>query len=152
MLRKMMVLGAISSIVGCSSPGPMQSLFGPIDTPVFEAIALDSVGESSSEILFKSTNAILYRNGELDYFTASVFFVTEKGAYASSWDLNSYQYNLLAKVPIESIDDVYYKTVERDFAPDVDLLVIRKKSKEEVGFTINGSSAAKTILEELISK
>lgn len=149
-LRKLLYLTIFSILTGCSSSGPMQTPLGPINTPVFDSIALATARDGSNEIKFKTQNAMLYKNGNLNYFVTSVFFITENGVYAASWDTQSYQYNLIVRIPMEKIKRVYYKTYVRDYFPDLDLLIIEKSENESVGFYIGGSSAAKSILDEMI--
>ncbi|MDD9158404.1 hypothetical protein PVK64_19755 [Aliivibrio sp. S4TY2] len=151
-LRKLLCLVVFFTLTGCSSPGPMQTPLGPINTPVFDSIALATAKDGTSEVKFKTQNAMLYKNGDLSYFVTSVFFITENGVYVASWDTQSYQYNLIVRIPVENIKRVYYKTYVRDYLPDLDLLVIETIEKENIGFYIGGSSAVKSILDEMIPK
>ena len=149
MIRQLAILICLTSLVGCSTPGPMQTTFGPINTPVFDAIVLDAINSNTPKVKFKSNSFIFYQNGDVSYFSPNVFIVTEDGVYDVWWDSVAYKYNLLAKIPLNNIGEIYYKTYEREYLPDIELLIIKTKNNDELGFSISGSSVAKSILDEM---
>ncbi len=146
MKKGFMVLGCLVALSGCASPGPMQTVQGPINTPAFEPIVLDTIKDGSESVLFKEYTT-LYEGEELQSW--GVFFITEHGAYMGVWDLSGYRYNLSYKLPIAKLTNITEKTVERDMWVDSDLLVLTDTTGKKVGFALNRKNAARAILQEL---
>lgn len=137
-------LFAVVALSACSSPGPMQIMQGPVNTPVFDPVALDTVKDGSSLVLFKEWTT-MYENKELKLW--GVFFITENGVYMANWDSRSYEYNLRYRMDMADIASVSETTVVRDMWIDSDLLIITDSNGGEVGFSLNGRNAAKSFLQ-----
>lgn len=81
-LIKAALLILFSSLVAsCSSPGPMQTVTGPLHTPAFNPIILNTVNDGSNRVYFKE-HTTMYENKE--YQRWGVFFITDKGAYMAN--------------------------------------------------------------------
>lgn len=135
---------AVMALSACSSPGPMQTMPGPLNTPVFDPVALNTVKDGSSSVLFKEWTT-MYENEELKLW--GVFFITENGVYMANWDTRSYEYNLRYRMDMTDIASISETTVERDMWIDSDLLIITGRNGGEVGFALNGKNAAKSFLQ-----
>lgn len=131
---------------GCSSPGPMQTAYGPMNTPAFEPIILDTVKDGSANVLFKEWTT-MYDNKELKL--RGVFFITNNGIYLADWNTMSYEYNLRYKLLATDLEAISDDTVVRDMWLDSNLLILKDKSGHEVGFALNGKNAARSILKEI---
>lgn len=149
MMKYFLIWICLLTLSGCSSPGPMQNVQGPINTPVFEPIIRDAINDGSKKILFKEYTT-LYEGEELQSW--GVFLITDRGAYMVVWDLSGYRYNLSYKLPIEKLTSITEKKVERDMWIDSELLVLTDVTGKRVGFALNRKNAARAILQELISQ
>jgi hypothetical protein len=136
----------VSTLSACSSPGPMQTMQGPLNTPVFEPVAIHTVKDGSSSVLFKEWTT-MYENQELKLW--GVFFITQNGAYMANWDSRSYEYNLRYRIDPSDISSISEETVERSMWIDSDLLVITDHNGHEVGFALNGKNAARSFLQNI---
>lgn len=148
-LKILLISASVAGISACSSPGPMQTIYGPMNTPVFEPVALDSVKDGSSKVYFKEWTT-MYENKEIQLW--GVFFITENGAYMANWDARSYEYNLRYKINRNDIESISDDKVVRSFWPDSNLLIIKDKQGHEVGFALNGKGAARSFLNEISGK
>jgi len=148
-LKILIISTSAVAVSACSTPGPMQTMYGPMNTPVFEPVALDTVKDGSSKVYFKEWTT-MYENKEIKLW--GVFFITENGAYMASWDTQSYEYNLKYKINKDDVELVSDDTVARSFWPDSDLLIIKDKLGNEVGFALNGKGAARSFLNEISGK
>ena len=151
MLNKSSIL-LISTLLitgGCASPGPMQTMMGPMKTSAFDPVILDTVKDSSEKVHFKEWTT-MYENKELQQW--GVFFITDNGAYMAEWDVRGYEYNLRYKLPAKELNTVSDDMVVRDMWPDSNLLILKDKSGHEVGFALNGKNAARAILKEISAK
>lgn len=135
-----------SALAGCGSLGPMQRIEGPLYTPAFDVLALDTVKDGSEEVSYKEFTS-MYENGE--YKTSGVFFITENGAYMAEWDYVTYEYKLVYKVIDKEIVGISNGRIIRDFGFDSDLLEIKDAQGYKVGFTLQGKNAARNILRNL---
>tara|TARA_R110002073_G_scaffold336545_1_gene535018 strand:- start:901 stop:1356 length:456 start_codon:yes stop_codon:yes gene_type:complete len=136
----------VSILSACSSLGPMQTMQGPLNTPVFEPVAIDTVKDGSSSVLFKEWTT-MYENQELKLW--GVFFITQNGVYMANWDSRSYEYNLRYRIDSSDISSISEETVERSMWIDSDLLVITDQNGHEVGFALNGKNAARSFLQNI---
>ena len=139
-------------LAACSSPGPMQQYGGPINTPVFEPIALDLANDDSEHILFKESNVTMYENDSLERLLGGAFFITENGVYLAYWNAQTYQYSLTYKIKADEITKISDHTVVRDYLPDSDIVVITDKDNREIGFGISKRNAAKYSLEKIMKQ
>ncbi len=148
MLSRNLILILLVTFVlgGCSSPGPMQTGYGPMNTPVFEAIALSVVKDGSTSVRFKELTT-MYENKELQLW--GVFFITDNGVYLANWDTRSYEYHLRYRLPAKDIKEIADDTVVRSMWADSNLLVVTDKSGHKVGFALNGKNAVRSILDEI---
>ena len=144
--KTLMILSVLSILAGCSSVGPMQTAQGPMNTPAFEPIALNTVKDGSEEARFKEWTT-MYENKELRLW--GVFFITDNGAYMANWNIRGYEYNLRYKLPASELESISEDKVVRDMWPDSNLLILRDKHGHEVGFALNGKNAARSILQEI---
>ena len=151
MLNKKSILltFGLITLVGCSSPGPMQTSLGPMNTPAFEPIVLDTVKDGSEKVLFKEWTT-MYENKELQLW--GVFFITDNGVYLANWDTRGYEYNLRYKLPITELESISDDTIVRDMWVDSNLLILKDRNGHEVGFALNGKNAARAILKEVSAK
>ncbi|MDO6563509.1 hypothetical protein Q4488_08955 [Amphritea sp. 1_MG-2023] len=149
-LSKLLFISAtVIGISACSAPGPMQTMSGPIHTPVFEPVALDVVKDGSEKVYFKET-AAMYEGKEAQLL--GIFFITDNGAYMVKWDRRSYEYTLQYKIHRDNILSISDDKVVRSFWPDSNLLVIKDKQGHEVGFSLNGKAAARSFLHDISGK
>ena len=128
---------------GCAHPGPMQTSTGPMNTPAFEPIVLHKVHDGSKNVLFKEWTT-MYKNKELVWW--GVFFITDKGVYLATWNTQSYEYNLVYQLPASKIESISNQKITRKIWADSDLLIIKDKQSNEVGFALKSKSSARTIL------
>lgn len=151
-MKKLRILSlALTAILvtACSSPGPMQTMRGPLHTPVFNPIIINNIKDGSNRVYFKEWTT-MYENKE--YQQWGVFFITNKGAYMADWDTHEYKYNLLYKIDSKNIKSISNSKVVRKMWIDSDLLIIADKKGHEVGFALNGKNAARSFLNKLIKK
>lgn len=148
MLRfhKLLACILLSTLAGCSSLGPMQRSYGPMDTPSFEPIALATVNDGSTEVLFKEYGC-LFNQGRYD--GCGVFFITDNGVYLAKWDAISYEYKLSFHLLRKNISNVSERRYVRDFGFDSHLLVIQDIRGEKINFDIKSANAAKYELVRL---
>lgn len=147
--KSILLISSILTLAGCASPGPMQTIMGPMNTPAFEPVILEAVEDSSEKVHFKEWTT-MYENKELQQW--GVFFITDNGAYMAEWDVRGYEYNLRYKLPAKELKAVSDDMVVRDMWPDSNLLILQDKSGHEVGFALNGKNAARAILKEISDK
>ncbi|CUA83163.1 hypothetical protein [Pseudidiomarina woesei] len=136
-------------LAGCAAPGPMHTIRGPMNTPVFDPVILDTVKDGSKKVRFKEWTT-MYENKELQLW--GVFFITDNGAYLANWDMNGYEYNLRYKLAASELDSISDDKVVRSMWADSNLLIIKDKNGHEVGFALNGKNAARAILREISEK
>ncbi|MFT6914667.1 MAG: hypothetical protein ACJAWL_000963 [Motiliproteus sp.] len=136
-------------VSACSSPGPMQTMYGPMNTPVFDPVVIDTVKDGSEKVHFKEWTT-MYENKEIQLW--GVFFITDNGAYMANWDARGYEYNLKYKIDASNIALVSDEKVVRDMWIDSNLLVITDDKGHEVGFALNGKNAARTFLQNISEK
>lgn len=148
-LKLIFALILISGLAGCATSGPMQTMAGPLHTPAFKPIILDTVNDGSQNVRFKEWTT-LYENKELERW--GVFFITDNGLYMANWDVREYRYNLVYKLAAEDIADISEELVERSMWVDSNLLVIKDKNGHEVGFALNGRNAVRAIIREIITE
>jgi hypothetical protein len=148
-LKIFVVFLIFSSLSACSSPGPMQTMQGPLNTPVFEPVAINTVKDGSNSVLFKEWTT-MYESQEIKLW--GVFFITENGAYMANWDPKSYEYNLRYRIAVSDIAAISEETVVRSMWIDSDLLIIADKTGKKVGFALNGKNAARSFLQNLNSQ
>lgn len=147
MIGKISLIFALLVLVSsCSTPGPMQNIWGPFNTPAFEPIVLATVKDGSERVRFKESTT-MYENKE--FRTYGVFFITDNGAYLATWDTRSYEYNLRYKLPISELLSMEDDVVERSMWFDSNLLVLQSEDGTEVGFSLVGKNAVRTILREI---
>lgn len=148
---QLLVFGFIGfSLIGCG-PGPMQrQITGPIDTPVFKPVILDTLNDGSKEVLFKERLAAMYIGK--DRSSWGNFVITNNGVYLISWNVVSFTYELVYKVEIKNIDKLLDDVVVRSIFPDSNLLVIQDKRGTAVGFSLNNKIAAQNTILSLIEK
>lgn len=137
----------VTGLAGCATAGPMHTAAGPLQTPAFKPIILDTVNDGSENVRFKEWTT-LYEGKELERW--GVFFITDKGLYMANWDIREYRYNLVYKLAAEDIADISEDLVERSMWVDSNLLVIKDKNGHEVGFALNGRNAVRAIIREII--
>ena len=147
--KSILLISTILTLGGCAAPGPMKTVMGPMNTPAFKSVILDTVKDNSEKVHFKEWTT-MYENKELQQW--GVFFITDNGAYMAEWDVNGYEYNLRYKLSAKELDTVSDDIVVRDMWPDSNLLIIKDKSGHEVGFALNGKNAARAILKEISAK
>ncbi|TKF15326.1 hypothetical protein FCV43_18925 [Vibrio genomosp. F6] len=145
-IKTLTILFVISALAGCGSLGPMQLMEGPLYTPAFDVLALDTVNDGAEKIKYKEFTS-MYENGE--YQGNGVFFITDNGAYLAEWDYIGYEYKLVYKVSRQEIVSVSDSRVNRDIGFDSDLLVIKDTQGYRVGFSLQGKNAARSILRNL---
>ncbi|UYM16212.1 hypothetical protein [Endozoicomonas euniceicola] len=145
-LRNLILILIAVVLTGCASPGPMQLATGPMNTPVFDPVILNTVNDGSETVRFKEWTT-MYENKELRLW--GVFFITDKGAYLASWDSRGYEYNLRYQMKANDIKSFEDDTVVRDWWADSNLLVITDKNNIKVGFALNGKNAARSILNDI---
>lgn len=151
MFKSFIVIISVVSIffMGCASPGPMQQAWGPVNTPVFSPIVIDTVKDGSVKVHFKEWTT-MYENKNLQAW--GVFFITDHGAYMVRWDTDSYQYSLIYRIAINQIESLHDDIVVRNIWYDSNLIVIKDISGHEVGFALNGKNAVRSILSEIRNK
>lgn len=137
-------------LVGCGAHGPMEVQPGPINTPVFKPVILDTLNDGSKEVHFKETTVGLYENKEFKGF--GNFVITDNGAYYVRWNTRTYVYSPTYQIRITDIKSLSDDIVVRSLLPDSDILVIEDKRGQKVGFSITNKLAAKDILYNLIEK
>lgn len=147
--KSILLISCILTLSGCSSIGPMQTVMGPMNTPAFEPVILETIKDNSEKVHFKEWTT-MYENKELQQW--GVFFITDNGAYMAEWDVRGYEYNLRYKLPIKELNTVSDDMVVRDMWADSNLLILKDKSGHEVGFALNGKNAARAILKEISAK
>lgn len=147
--KYILLISSILALGGCASPGPMQTMMGPMNTPAFDPVILDTVKDSSEKVHFKEWTT-MYENKKLQQW--GVFFITDNGAYMAEWDIRGYEYNLRYKLPAKELSTISDDMVVRDMWPDSNLLILKDKSGHEVGFALNGKNAARAILKEISGK
>lgn len=147
--KSILLISSLFTLGGCASPGPMQTALGPMNTPAFEPVILDTVKDGSEKVHFKEWTT-MYENKELQLW--GVFFITDNGAYLANWDTRGYEYNLRYKLPATELASISDDTVVRDMWADSNLLILKDKSGHEVGFALNGKNAARSILKEISAK
>lgn len=150
-LIQLFIIGLIGiGFIGCG-PGPMQIQgIGPLNTPVFKPVILDTVNDGSKEVYFKESVVGLYENKEFKGF--GNFVITDNGVYYVRWDATAYIYTTSYQIKINDIKMLTTDKVIRSFLPDSDILVIEDKRGQKVGFSIVKKLAAKNIIYELIEK
>jgi hypothetical protein len=149
------VLIVLFTLSACGSLGPMQRFQGPIGTPVFDIIALQKINDGSEEILFKEMARMYDEQDVIENKYASnygSFIITEKGIYVMSWDNKNYQYNKLFSLPINDIDSLLEANASVMVWVDSNILIIKDKYGEKTGFHMQGRIAAKSIINNLLSK
>ncbi|WP_282111113.1 hypothetical protein [Shewanella algicola] len=145
-IKSILLISVVSILSGCASPGPMQTITGPMNTPAFSPIILDTVKDGSETVRFKEWTT-MYENKELQLW--GVFFITDKGIYMANWDTNGYEYNLRYRLPATELAAISDDVVERDMWVDSNLLILKDQSGHEVGFALNGKNAARSILKDI---
>ena len=135
---------------GCGSPGPMETYHGPVNTPVFKPVILDTIKDGSKDVHFKERGSALYLDKERDAW--GTFFITDNGVYMTKWSASSFTFSLIYKIKIQDIESVTDDIVIRDFLPDSKLLVIKDKRGDKVGFALNDKVAAKNTILDLMEK
>lgn len=148
-LKSLLIIFLLSLLVGCASPGPMQTAYGPMNTPAFEPIILSTVKDGSEKVHFKEWTT-MYEGRSIKLW--GVFFITDNGVYLASWDTRAYEYNLQYKLSTDQLESISDDTVVREYFFDSDLLVLKDKSGHEVGFALNGKNAARAIIKEISTK
>lgn len=148
MLRfnKLLVCILLSTLAGCSSLGPMQQFNGPVNTPSFEPIALATVNDGSTKVLFKEFGCLFNQDS---YGDCGVFFITDNGVYLAEWDTMSYEYKLSFHLLRQQVSSVSERRYVRDFGFDSNLLVIKDIRGETISFDIKSTHAAKYELVRL---
>ena len=138
-------------LAACSTPGPMQTQQGPINTPIFEPVALDLVKDDSKKVLFKEQYVTMYENDTRETLLGGTFFITENGAYLAYWNPQTFQYSITYKIKANEITKISDHTIVREYLPDSDLVVITDKNNRDIGFGISKRNAAKYSLEKIMT-
>ncbi|MBO2581979.1 complement C1q domain-containing protein [Shewanella algae] len=155
MKRIAVIAVLLVGLSGCGSLGPMQKMDGPIGTPVFDVIALSTINDGSDEIIFKEKARVYNKQDIKDDKYAShfgIFIITQKGVYALKWDVRSYQYNMLYSVSFSDIDTLLEANASIAAWIDSNVFVIKDKYGDEMGFHMQGLSAAKSIINKFKTK
>lgn len=140
------------TLFACAGPGPMQIMaYGPINTPVFEPIILNTVNDGSKRVLFKE-RSMMYENKEFVSFLGGVFFITDNGAYMAFWDNRGYEYKLEYRINAIDIASIHFDKINRKMWVDTDLLIITDNDGHEVGFSLIGKNAASSFLKKIAGK
>lgn len=147
-VRLILAICLFSLLTACTTQGPMQSMYGPLDTPVFDPIVLDKVQDGATKVLFKEWTT-MYENNEFQFW--GTFVITDSGAYMITWDQHSYQYNLQYRIPVDQIASISTDKISRSMWVDSNILIITDKNGSEIGFALVGKNAAKSILNQLVS-
>jgi len=133
---------------GCTQPGPMQTPSGLLKTKQFEPIFIQTIKDGSETVLFKEYTT-MYEHGDLQYW--GVFTITDQGVYFALWDTIGFEYNVLFKLNKNEIASLSEDLISRSLWVDSELLIIKDKNNNEVGFALNGKRAAYTTLNRLIN-
>lgn len=155
MKRIVLALLTIFTLTACGSLGPMQRFEGPIGTPVFDVIALQTIDDGSKEILFKELARMYDEQDVAENKYASnygSFVITDKGVYVLGWDNRNFRYNKLFSVPIADIDSLLEANASVIVWVDSNIFIIKDKYGEKTGFHMQGRTAAKSIINNLLSK
>jgi hypothetical protein len=143
------------TLSACGSLGPMQSFEGPIGTPVFDVVALDTINDGTQKILFKEM-ARMYDEQDVieDKYASNYgsFVITEKGIYVLGWDNRNFRYNKLFSLPIDDIENILEANASVVVWVDSNIFIIEDKYGTKTGFHMNGRVAAKSIINKLLSK
>lgn len=137
-----LVLLILSLFTGCG-PGPMESFRGPVNTPVFKPVILDTLNDGSNNVLFKDFG-FMYINHDLQ--TIGDFIVTNKGVYFVKWNPSSYRYSTAYQVKFKNIANISNDTIHRTIGFDSNLIVIEDKRGSKIGFALQQVTAAKNII------
>lgn len=136
-------------LTGCTSPGPMQKYNGPINTPVFDYIALGISDDGSKKILFKEDFVYLYEDEEMESMLAGTFFVTEHNAFMAYWWPSKFNYDITYRLKGSDIKGISSSSVERLAWSDSDLIVITDRFNKKTGFSIEKKNAAISALRQI---
>lgn len=84
---------------GCSTSGPMASLYGPVETPGYENILEASLYNSEAELQFVSEASQTVNHRVI----GGALTVTERGIMFSRWDYPTLKYDPVTHIEFDSI-------------------------------------------------
>lgn len=150
MLKQFIPLVAIPLLISGCAVGPMQRhSYGPMETPVFDAIAVSKAEKPKQSVLFKEYT-LMYEdewNG-----TWGIFTITDKSILFLRWSVNLYDYEVLFRLDHCKVAATDLKTIHRQFFPDSQVMTIKDINGHESTFSLNGRTAAQNIIADLRPK
>lgn len=100
MRNKILFSFLLLSLAGCSSRGPMQSLYGPAETPGYTEIMESRLYRNKEEIDFVAT---AYSRVEYRGLRGAITITSESIGFAQ-WNIDAMSYNPVFKIPINQIE------------------------------------------------
>jgi hypothetical protein len=141
-------------LVGCgSSPGPMKSKVGIIETPAFEPLFLASTKNRSKEVKYKAI--VIKFTDRLPAFGlfSDILVIADDGVFLVEWDTINYSFIHKLELPYSEIKDVKSIFLKHSFGADSEHLQIISTHDDQYNFFILNDTneiAKKLIRSELV--
>lgn len=145
-VSRMLSMGCLILFLhGCAASGSMEQVHGPINTPAFTSVALDSAADGSEQVRFQE-KAILHDDGWLKF---GVFFITDRGAYFAQWNGRRNTYDIRYGIEGSRIATVDLDSIGRSMLPDDDIMVITDHRGGKANIEIDGRRDARGYLLDI---
>ena len=123
----------------------------------FDAIALDTVRDKSTKILFKAF-AGFAETGVPTAGVNGVFFITDNGIYHAIWNVRIQRYNLLIRIPATEIAEVSLRETQKWYGA-YELLDVKDSKDHMASFVFRSTyiygdtrRAAKSYIQDIVSQ